>query len=150
MDFDLDSKKIEVATKASDNDGKPLYEWQLDSNLGEIKHIKRIPLVDPEKIRSEDQAKAVADRIHADASSASHHVTEHTDAAAAHAAPTSLYKPAAADVPSETTTHIPAAATTHVPATTTAAVPAQAEAHVPAAATTAVPAAATAHIPAQK
>lgn len=57
VDFDLDKNQIDVATKATDNDGLPLYEWKLDSSLGEIQHIKRIALVDPKKIKEEDKAK---------------------------------------------------------------------------------------------
>ena len=49
----MDEKKIDVKTKATDNDGLPLYEWKLDSALGEIQHIKRIPLIDPKKIKKE-------------------------------------------------------------------------------------------------
>lgn len=47
VEFDLDKQQIGVSTKATDNDGKPLYEWTLDSNLGQIEHIKRIPIVNP-------------------------------------------------------------------------------------------------------
>jgi len=49
-----------VSTKATDNDGLPLYEWKLDSGLGEISHIKRIPLINPKEIsKSEPTTQAV-------------------------------------------------------------------------------------------
>jgi len=62
----LDEKKIDVKTKATDNDGLPLYEWKLDSALGEIQHIKRIPLIDPKKIKKEQDAKNSPEQIAAD------------------------------------------------------------------------------------
>ena len=37
--MDLENQKISVATKARDNDGKPLYQWNLDGKLGEIESI---------------------------------------------------------------------------------------------------------------
>lgn len=30
IDFDLDSKEIKIQTKATDADGKPLFDWKLD------------------------------------------------------------------------------------------------------------------------
>jgi len=41
VDFDLDTQKIKVATKARDNDGKPLYHWDLDGKLGEVSSTVR-------------------------------------------------------------------------------------------------------------
>lgn len=32
--FDLEAEKIRVSTKARDNDGKPLYQWDLDGKEG--------------------------------------------------------------------------------------------------------------------
>ena len=48
-----------MATKASDNDGKPLYEWKLDSALGDIKQIKRIKLINPKNIEKLELAPVV-------------------------------------------------------------------------------------------
>lgn len=79
VDFDLDNQKIDVKTKATDNDGLPLYEWKLDSSLGEIQHIKRIPLVDPKAIAAEDAQRAEAHRI-ADLPGSATHVNEVSDA----------------------------------------------------------------------
>ena len=30
VDFDLDSQEIKIQTKATDADGKPLFDWKLD------------------------------------------------------------------------------------------------------------------------
>ena len=39
IDFDLDSKEIKIQTKATDADGKPLFDWKLDPNAETIDHI---------------------------------------------------------------------------------------------------------------
>ena len=78
VDFDLENNQIDVKTKATDNDGLPLYEWKLDSSLGEIQHIKRIPLVDPKKIKAEDAEKAEALKI-ANLPGSATHIIEPTD-----------------------------------------------------------------------
>ena len=39
IDFDLDTKEIKIQTKATDADGKPLFDWKLDPKMGEIDHI---------------------------------------------------------------------------------------------------------------
>jgi hypothetical protein len=48
--MDLDSKEISLKTKATDADGKPLFEWKLDEELKTIDHIKRVPIINPKKI----------------------------------------------------------------------------------------------------
>ena len=50
VDMDLDSKEIQIKTKATDADGKPLFEWKLDEELKTIDHIKRVPIINPKKI----------------------------------------------------------------------------------------------------
>lgn len=39
IDFDLDSKEIKIQTKATDANGKPLFDWKLDPEAGLIDHI---------------------------------------------------------------------------------------------------------------
>ena len=39
VDFDLDSGKIDIHTKARDANGKPLFEWKLNPEDGKIDHI---------------------------------------------------------------------------------------------------------------
>lgn len=56
IDFDLDSGNIDIHTKATDADGKPLFDWKLDPELGKIDHIQRVPIVNPKKIIADHKA----------------------------------------------------------------------------------------------
>lgn len=66
-----------MSTKATDNDGKPLYEWKLDSNLGEISHIKRIPLIDPKTIAKVEKVESAPVAVPAVPAPASTEVVEY-------------------------------------------------------------------------
>lgn len=60
IDFDLDTKEIKVKTKATDADGKPLFDWKLDPNAGTIDHIQRVPILNPKKIIADNKAAVAA------------------------------------------------------------------------------------------
>lgn len=60
IDFDLDSKQINIQTKATDADGKPLFDWKLDPEAGTIDHIQRVPILNPHKIIAENRAEEAA------------------------------------------------------------------------------------------
>ena len=49
VSLDLDTKEIEIASKATDLNGNPVYDWKLNQEKGEIEHIKRQAIVNPTK-----------------------------------------------------------------------------------------------------
>ena len=48
--MDLDTKEIQIKTKATDANGNALFDWKLDPALKTIDHIKRVPIVNPKKM----------------------------------------------------------------------------------------------------
>ena len=52
-----------MSTKAKDNNGDALFNWNLDSKLGEIHQIKRIELFDPSTIVKEEIAEVKIEKV---------------------------------------------------------------------------------------
>ena len=127
IEFDLDNQQIGVSTKAKDNNGDALFNWNLDPKLGEIHQIKRIELFDPSTIVKEEVAQVKIEKVEVPAT-----VAETTTTT------TEVVKPAAA-----ATTEAPAEAEA-----TKAAVSVETEAVAPAAPATPASATAAAEEPA--